>query len=312
MSERYLLGDWGTTNLRLYLMEGDRVADVRQGPGIGGLKQPPATVLNTLIEEWLGREIPIDVVLCGMASSRTGLLELPYVKAPANFATWAQASRCIQVGSARVLVATGLQCGDDQHGFDVMRGEEAQIFGALETQPALADGRHFFVLPGTHSKWVEVVQGSIVQFRTALTGELYALLREHSTLLPAGATGTRDLEFDQGFAAGSQRSLAADEGLLTAIFKTRTAQLLQQRSPTWASGFLSCVLIGDELTTMSRAFDLAGSTVALIGDAQLAALYERAFAARGVTTRLLSGEATVLASMRHLWEQRAQTLEKAI
>ena len=84
---RYVLGDWCTTHLRLYLMERDQVIDVRDGVSIGNLTGPPAEVLTSTIDRWLGTEQPIDVVLCGMASSRNGLHELPYVKAPASFAS---------------------------------------------------------------------------------------------------------------------------------------------------------------------------------------------------------------------------------
>ena len=38
------------------------------------------------------------------------------------------------------------------------------------------------VLPGTHSKWVQLKDNAIVKFNTFMTGEFYALLRQHSLL----------------------------------------------------------------------------------------------------------------------------------
>lgn len=65
------------------------------------------------------------------------------------------------------------------HAPDVMRGEEVQILGALELT-VLRDG--LFVLPGTHSKWAQVQNGRVTEFRTCVTGDFYALLSQHSIL----------------------------------------------------------------------------------------------------------------------------------
>ena len=63
---------------------------------------------------------------------------------------------------------------------DVMRGEETQIVGALTAAPDLADA--VVVLPGTHSKWMTVEHGRLSRFATAMTGEVYGLLRRESIL----------------------------------------------------------------------------------------------------------------------------------
>ena len=68
---------------------------------------------------------------------------------------------------------------------DVMRGEETQIAGALALMPGF-DG--VLCLPGTHSKWVHVSAGEVVSFQTYMTGEMFALLSEHS-VLRHGMTG---------------------------------------------------------------------------------------------------------------------------
>jgi 2-dehydro-3-deoxygalactonokinase len=60
---------------------------------------------------------------------------------------------------------------------DVMRGEETQVFGAIDRQVSLARGRHTLLLPGTHSKWVQITEGRIATVQTYVTGELFAVLR---------------------------------------------------------------------------------------------------------------------------------------
>jgi 2-dehydro-3-deoxygalactonokinase len=109
MSARYLLGDWGTTHLRRYLVEQEdtarmpaashRVIAMRKGAGIGSLQRPPAAELAHLVEQWFGLSQPMDIVLCGMASSRNGLRELPYLRCPAGLAGWAQGAATIELGS---------------------------------------------------------------------------------------------------------------------------------------------------------------------------------------------------------------------
>ena len=311
MPQRYVLGDWGTSRLRLYLMQQGRVLETREGPGIGQ-SEATADLLATMVAAWASGTEPLDITLCGMASSRTGLHEVPYVQAPATFRDWAQGAWRLPGGVHNIRLATGVQCRDPYGGFDVMRGEETQIFGACHLDPALNTGRQCFVLPGTHSKWVEVRDGSIVQFRTAITGEIYGLLKQHSILFKVGARHNAGgaADFDAGFAAGEQRSADGQEGLLTAGFSARTAQLLQARSHSWASGYVSGLLIGSEVATLSKVF-AKSVRVTLIGEAQLANLYERVLTARGQGVRILDGAESVLRGLQVLQEESALAGSKA-
>jgi 2-dehydro-3-deoxygalactonokinase len=119
-----------------------------------------------------------------------------------------------------------------------MRGKETQVFGALRLDTSLASGLQVFALPGTHSKWVEVEEGVVRRFRTAITGER-TLLRDHSTLLRASAIADAPDDAQQGFDAGARRAFELKEGLLAAVFEARTQQLLAGRSRARAAGFLS-------------------------------------------------------------------------
>lgn len=299
----YVLGDWGTSHLRLYLMEGSRVCAEREGPGIGGLTQAPAVVLQKLLADWSHKHSTLDVTLCGMASSRTGLQELPYCAAPLDIVPWARTAKRLNIGALRVLLASGLKYQDETGGFDVMRGEETQVFGAIQLEPALRDGNHCVVLPGTHSKWVALEGGSIPSFRTAITGELYALLSRDSTLLTAAGEAGNANDSDGGFAAGSVDGLQPGANLLSGLFRTRTAQLLQGRSRAWASGYLSGLLIGHEVASMSTAL-AHRATITIIGQSQLANLYAGVFAAQGIAVQSLDGADCArrgLCELRKLW-----------
>ena len=219
-------------------------------------------------------------------------------------ADWAQAAQRLQIGNLRVLLANGLKYQDEAGGFDVMRGEETQIFGALQIKPALREGNHCVVLPGTHSKWVALESGVIRSFSTVITGELYALLSHDSTLLKAASEAGAASDSDIGFAAGSADSLQLRTSLLSALFRTRTAQLLQGRSRAWASGYLSGLLIGYEVASMGT--DLP-QQVTIIGQSQLASLYREVFAARRVAVNALDGADCArsgLCELRKFWLER--------
>jgi 2-dehydro-3-deoxygalactonokinase len=155
-------------------------------------------------------------------------------------------------------------------------------------------GHHVVLLPGTHSKWVDVQDGKISSFRTFITGELFALLRDRSSLLRAGVSQG---ESDTGFAAGLER--AGHEGLAASLFETRSAQLLLDRTQGWARGFLSGLLIGDEVATILRA-QAIHSTVTVIGEPNLSALYRQTLRHSGVETTELDGDRCVVAGLRLL------------
>lgn len=289
-----VLGDWGTTRLRLWLMERGEIINRADGPGVGALATTPEETLRDLLAPWRQRG-PLRVILAGMAGSRNGLFEAPYVSTPVDRSGWARAACSKQLGNLHVTIAAGLRDDHRNDVSDVMRGEETQIFGAMQLDPALRTGTHVLVLPGTHCKWAEVVDGVVIRFQTALTGELFALLRDHSILLKAGSGGSPEDE-KVGFTAGLHRSTQLAAGLQGALFEARTAQLLRERSRTWASGFLSGLLIGDEVAGMTRAF--AAQRVAIIGAPVLASLYTEALAARNVASTSLDGSECVLAGLK--------------
>ncbi len=177
-----------------------------------------------------------------------------------------------------------------------MRGEEAQVFGALALDPSLAIGTHTFVLPGTHSKWVEVSDGCITALTTFPTGELFALFGA-SSLVAIGEEGS-DADESAGFAQGSARA-AAGSGLLASLFPVRTAQVLENRTRQWARGYLSGLLLGHELREANLA-DAPSQTLQLIGAPELAERYGASLAAYGHGVRLVDAEAVTLAGLEML------------
>ncbi|SDA35038.1 2-dehydro-3-deoxygalactonokinase [Sphingomonas sp. NFR15] len=292
MSGYAVLGDWGTTRLRLFRVEAGVVTDRVFGDGIGTPGIVPEAVLRGALAPWLAAGAPEAIRLCGMVGARDGWREVPYADCPATRDAWLKAATGLTLDGVPVSIMAGLACADADGVPDVMRGEEAQLYGALALSPALATGRHIVILPGTHSKWAVIEDGAITGFRTILTGELFALLRQHSTLARGLAAGEAGAEAE-GFAAGLAR---AETGVLSGLFGARAMQLRGGKTPDWALGYLSGLLIGGEIVEMRAALGEA-ARMTIIGDPHLVDRYQTAFERIGAVVRRLDGDACVLAGL---------------
>lgn len=283
--------DWGTTNRRAYRLEGasapiDRFADARGIIAIESGGFPAA------IGELRARLGDLPMLLAGMIGSNRGWIEAPYIPCPVTLADLI--ARAIAVPGARARIIPGASFVDSARS-DVMRGEEVQLLGAVAAGLAPATG--LICHPGTHAKWARLEQGALVSFRTAMTGELFALLAKHSILAPQlGAAVVPD----DAFVAGVDRALG-DPGLAAALFTIRARAILQNETPQHASAFASGLLIGDDVRTGLRGC-AAGESVTLIGDPKLTALYARALAQAGRDCATVDGEAAFIGGITAIAE----------
>jgi 2-dehydro-3-deoxygalactonokinase len=297
MSGYSVAGDWGTSNLRLYRIEDGAVVERAAGPGIGDLGDAtPEAVLRAALAPWREAGEPRGIQLSGMVGSRNGWIEIPYVDCPADRAMWAAGAAHSSLDKIAVTIGAGLACTRASGAPDVMRGEETQIFGAIALTPALATGRHLIALPGTHSKWATVEDGRAVGFQTFLTGELFALLRAHSTLTRASSDDGSAADETTGFDAGLAR-MRGDGHLLGALFEARAAQLRLGASGQWARGFLSGLVIGAEIAEIAEIAPRAAGGITLIGDPALVERYAKALVAVGLYATSHTGEACALAGL---------------
>lgn len=286
-----IFGDWGTTRLRLFRGAGER-CDRREGPGIGHLDgKAPTEALIAALGPWQTDARRHGLFLSGMASARGGLAELPYLPCPVSAGLWRDAAAAVEIDGIALRMARGL-CATNLAGRpDVMRGEETQIFGALAQDPELACGQAIIVLPGTHSKWTEMNDGEIRRFHSFPTGELFAMLRDHSTL-SAPSTAAPDPE---GFAAGIAM---APDGLLASLFQARAAQLVRGQSTAWSAAFLSGLLIASEFREALALLDERPRRLLLIGAPALVALYRQVAQSQKLAPEALDGDACVRAGLQ--------------
>jgi 2-dehydro-3-deoxygalactonokinase len=302
-SPTHIAGDWGTTFLRLHLCRDAAVLDKIDGPGIGAPLASAEETLFQAIEPWTRRHGRLPVWLAGMVGSRNGWREVPYASCPADAETLRRSLLRFSAHDHEVAIAAGVSCTNPHGAPDVMRGEETQILGAIAAYPALGRGRSIIVLPGTHTKWALIEEGRLASFQTSLSGEIYALLRERSTLLKA-APAEPNADEHCGFDFGLRRSRElASVPLTHLLFEVRSRQLIQDMSHAEATSFLSGLVIGQDVLGALPLFDGAlhsGAAVPIIGAAKLTALYSTALAAHGIGALPLDATALTVAGLHVL------------
>ncbi len=287
-SAAWIAVDWGTTHLRAWAMGADDtvLAEARSDDGMGTLTRDQfEPALLKLITPWLGAG-QTHVIACGMVGSRQGWAEAPYRATPCPAATDMLIEAPAKDPRIRVHLVPGVK---QMTPADVIRGEETQIAGFLHENNGF-DG--VLCLPGTHSKWVHISAGEIVSFRTLLTGELFALLSDHSVLRHSIAPQGWDAE---AFAEAVSDTLAKPETLAAKLFALRAEQLLHDQDPQTARARLSGLLIGAELAAAKPYW--LGQPVALIGAAALTQIYAQALAAQGLTAPQAEGSTMTRAGL---------------
>lgn len=273
--------DWGTTQLRAMLFDGGGgVQETRRQPW--GIRQLPEGGFDAALASICVGWPKAPILAAGMVGSRQGWRETAYVDTPAGLDALAAGILTVRSSDDReIAIVPGVRDGS---GPDMMRGEETQVFGVLDSHPpSLRDT--CMLLPGTHSKWVQVRDRRIVRIATMMTGELYALLRGHSILgagIPdAPAVSPETPSFDTAaFETGVRTARhSGSAGALTRLFSTRALMLDGRLAPSAIPDYLSGLLIGEELRGARAAGWLnAGNAPLLVGDEALCARYSCAIA----------------------------------
>ncbi len=278
--------DWGTSHLRAWAMRGDNaVAEATSDKGMGTLdKSGFEPALIELIDPWLGQS-KIPIIACGMVGSRQGWVEAPYASVPCRPLSHRLATPEVRDSRLDVRVIPGLK---QMSPADVMRGEETQIAGHLAKFPAF-DG--VLCLPGTHTKWAYISAGEVVSFRTFMTGELFALLGQHSVLRHTIGEGWDD----DAFLGAVADAMAKPEALAARLFSLRAEGLLAGLTGAVARAKISGFLIGAELAAAKPYW--LGQEIVLVGDPTLCGNYAKALAPQGVVPTIADGTATTLAGL---------------
>ena len=293
MAGAFLAVDWGTTQVRAWVIE---PVPVERPPitfplGVSRLKSGEAAArFRDEIRPALGAEA-LPAILCGMIGSNLGWTPVPYLDCPTDLAALGQ-SLAPAPGDPLAWIVPGLRGPGVAGAPDVLRGEETQVLGWLAADRARMRGQHVICLPGTHAKWVLVEDGRIIRFVTAMTGELFDVLTHHSVLRSDGRAD--DLEaFRKGVGA------AGDGGGLAARLFSARARVVGAGAPAAeTASYLSGLLIGAEITGVAPLLGAeTKGPVMVIGEPELCDWYLKAFASLGRAAMAHDGAEAVLGGL---------------
>jgi 2-dehydro-3-deoxygalactonokinase len=289
-SDGFVAVDWGTTNRRAYLLDGAGavVGEMEDELGITSVPAGGFELAVAAIKERFGDK---PMLLAGMIGSNRGWREAPYVPCPAGLGDVVE--RLLWVEHDRVAIVPGLSIVSGNRA-DVMRGEEVQVFGLSRLDGFGGDAT--VCHPGTHTKWVQVQAGRIADFQTAMTGELFSLLRDHSIL---GPMLQGHVDPGEPFLAGVEAGYSG-QALTAELFAIRARVLLSRMKQCDAPSYTSGLLIGCDLRAGGSLSDQ--KEIIVLGRPSLTRLYAAALSRCGYRPREVDGAEAFVAGMQLIKE----------
>jgi 2-dehydro-3-deoxygalactonokinase len=260
---KFVAIDWGTSSFRAWLIERDQVSDYLQtDQGVKNFTSGShGAYLTEVLSKWTADYEAIIAI--GMIGSSIGLYETDFSPLPIDIDEVSNSLVQVPNFEPPLYIVPGVsKIGD------VMRGEESQSLAS-----GLENG--LVISPGTHSKWVEIESGKIADFRTYLTGELFEILRNHSTLSKATDSSAK-LSASKDFVEGLN---AQTSDITHDLFAIR-AHWLQGKTEAASREYLSGLLIGAEIKS-AKSWCQA-SEARIVASDSLAEIYVFALAHFGI------------------------------
>jgi 2-dehydro-3-deoxygalactonokinase len=282
--------DWGTSSFRLWLIDEDGTV-LGERRSSEGMTTAASTGFAQVLQSHLSAVFAPDdipVIVCGMAGARQGWVEAGYIDTPTLLSAILTGAVSVPGQKRDVRILPGLAQRSKQAP-DVMRGEETQLLGAIAAD---AHGEQIVCMPGTHSKWVRVVDGAVTGFSTFMTGELFDVITKHSILSHA-VTGAEAMPADAAALEAAVKAAFDQPALATSlIFGARAGQLLHGLTAVGAQARISGTLIGAEiaggLLNVGK-----GTAITLVASGRLQTLYESAFHILSLPYQTIDADAAV-------------------
>ncbi len=248
--------DMGTSSTRLWLMDGERElahkkerfgASLSLSEGHNALNGRLSALISSLLDEADAGVGDIEYILAsGMASSELGLYEVPHLPAPAGLCELKSGIFGISLPEITPIpfrIVPGVKMLDEKGKIrDMMRGEETETMGLCDLLGLSEDA--ILVLPGTHNKIILIRDGKIVNFATSMSGELLAVISEHSIL-----SGNLDYDFtlDEAMLEAGL-TWAMCEGLGSALFHVRVMSKNGESKDAMSSFAFGAIFSQDMMT----------------------------------------------------------------
>lgn len=295
MGEFFAIVDMGTTNTRLTIVDpSGKVHDSVKGEF--GVKDRAATGnreilikgLNQLLTEAARNKgillSQIDCMLCsGMITSEIGLIDIPHRIAPVDandLAAHAQEVSMPEILPAPIIFIPGVKnkvehpSVDSLEEMDFMRGEETQVFGAIELYGVEVPVTFMFL--SSHTKLVDIDENHrITRSFTTLSGQIFNAFRFQSLLASSIPEKDPTSVHEEGLFRGVKSGLR--NGNLRAALMVRFMDTLIQTSPEERLSFLEGIIIASDIQAIKNSYPHMRRRVAILGHRLRSEAYRVAF-----------------------------------
>lgn len=287
----HLIVDWGTTNFRAFVMDAKgKMLDKKELPM--GLLQVDdgdfAKALKSVLNGWIENFESLPIYMAGMVGSQLGWVNVEYASTSIDeTGLIKKAHRFDLPWGPQAVIIPGVSHQTETGAYDVMRGEEVQLFGLAKiVKQSSLDA----ILPGTHSKHANFVNGKMTRFASFMTGELFSVISKHTIL---GKGLPEQVDSQVAFIRGVKEGQLTNS-LTSTLFATRTHRLFNNIEENEVLDYLSGLLIGNELKSLKN------NHVFLVGGKSLCERYKIACTELSIFSTYISGDECFLAGMADL------------
>lgn len=278
---RILVIDSGTTTSRIRLWDGKKVVQsVSRKAGakdvsINGSNDLLKRAIKECIDQILiEQDITIEhidaIIASGMITSNVGLVEIPHLSSPVGLSDLSL--NMVEKSFPEIVkkpilfirgVKTGFEAGADIVEKDIMRGEEAELFGYLSTFADDNQEETLFMHYGSHHKCILVKNSQIMQSRTSITGELMTAIMQN-TVLSSNLLPIDEIKADMNWV---RKGLEAAEksGLGRALFSVRVLNAIDHKNKAETSSFFLGALLSLDLSMMGDMIAPSTKKIVLYG-----------------------------------------------
>jgi 2-dehydro-3-deoxygalactonokinase len=298
MTDHFAILNMGTTNTRITLTDsnGHVTASATAAFGVkdraaSGDRNVLVIGLRELLKEaaqkgGVEKSRIAFMIGSGMVTSEIGLVEIPHCLAPASvqdLSARTSRRRMPEILPCPILFIPGIKnrvehlSMETLEQMDFMRGEETQVFGALDhyqIQPPVT-----FMFLSSHTKLVDVDENQrITRSYTTLSGQIFDAFRYHSLLassLPKHPPTPKAVT-DKALFAGVEAGLKT--GILRGSLMVRFMDTLIQTTPEERFSFLEGVIAASDVLAIKGNYPWLRQKMAVLGDPVRAAAYKEVFA----------------------------------
>ncbi len=252
--KKYITIDGGTSNTRIHLVCGESIlgtVSLSIGARIGidnksALKEQIKNGIAKLLDDAALSSCDIEkIIASGMITSELGLYETPHVPSPAGLselnAGMKEVMLCDITDIPFAFIPGVKTVSDSLEDADMMRGEEAELFGISNKLFA----NYAYILPGSHSKIITLDSlCRIRSIRTMLTGEMIYSLSQHTILKDTVDLSSNEIDTEY---LRMGHDYCRKNGINEALFKVRILDRLFKCNKVQTYSFFTGAVLCEEI-----------------------------------------------------------------